>query len=877
MRRNIVEWLCGTMTDATSAIVLTHNIDFLFLQSVVRPRLRKIGHPKLTVFADAACASGSYRQQRLLLDGLGRHYRVLQVDMGAGRRFHPKAILLAGPSKATLAVGSGNLTHGGWSANHEIWACFESDEDGLPAISAFRDYLNAVVGLVYQSESVSEEVFSAFDEVTNPWALDLPDPEGLIGIPGDRPLLDAIVALAGGEVRQVTICAPYYDPEGAALAELAGRFSSPIKTLLQRNHVGLADSVVSTLPENVDLVGVDVEPSRFIHAKLYGFRRPESVLIVAGSANMSRAALMADGSWGNAELVATQSLTIEQADELLSDLTICEEPPNFPESPPSDEWEVQTNPLRIIAARFENGALEIAFKSDGEVSRLTIETDDGSQHECSDFAKNSVAHLRLGRSPRSVKLHCWLDSGETVSSESCWVDDEDSLGISVPERRIAAKLAEAAEVGYFSAGGMFEILQLLHQHLQQPVTRTFTPHSQANVSASSAGATYKVEDVFSESFGRPKNDPSAQLIGGFKQTDFLNAFAAYFAVGGVEEPLEDDLPPTEEPQTEDKDHEEREPEEVGDENVKGELEGRNAHRQRSEEAPRLRKKLLAALEDVITAMSADAFVSSRPPERLGADIAATALLIRKGLVDEIIFEEDFADITNRLWIVLFFGSKGEPSVIQKHLDSCSPEEQSAFKAAIASPRLTAALTLWCFSEWGRKSSEAIRFRYSAMLLAARLPWLAAGGATEEIRREEIDGELRRLSRTMPGNVEFEALSMAWTKWIRAGRAFEEFERAASAFTPKELAEAINCNHVRRGELLWQAGEFCVSEASYRRDQKTNAIVHPLTRAKQSKIKGSWLAPVSALLSDDGPVEIDTLPRELLRNMLAEVEDVERGN
>ena len=143
------------MTDATSAIVLTHNIDFLFLQSIVRPRLRKCGHPKLTIFADAACAAGSYRQQRHVLDGLGRHYRVVPVEMGVGRRFHPKAILLSGPSKAALAVGSGNVTHGGWSANHEVWATYESDDDGSPAISAFRNYLESVLNLTNRTESIS--------------------------------------------------------------------------------------------------------------------------------------------------------------------------------------------------------------------------------------------------------------------------------------------------------------------------------------------------------------------------------------------------------------------------------------------------------------------------------------------------------------------------------------------------------------------------------------------------------------------------------------------------------------------------------------------------------------------------------------------------
>ena len=866
MRRNVLEWICGTMTDATSAIVLTHNIDFLFLQSIVRPRLRKSGHPKLTIFADASCASGSYRQQRLLLDGLGRHYRVAQVDMGVGRRFHPKAILLAGPTKAALAVGSGNLTHGGWSANYEIWASYESDDDGLPAISAFRDYLRTVVGMVPQSESLSEETFAAFDAASNPWAADLPEPEGLYGIPSDRPLLDTMVDLAGEDVQKVTVCAPYYDPDGEALAELAGRFSSPIKTLLQNNHVGLSDSAASALPQNAELLSVDVDPSRFIHAKLYGFHRTGSTLLFAGSANVSRAALMAGDGWGNAELIAAQTISSEQADELLSDLVVLDEVPDFPETPPSDEWEVLTNPLRIVAARFANGVLEIAFKSDSEIARMVIEMDDGTRQQCSDLTDNGRARLRLGKCPKSVRLLCSLKSGEDVSSEPSWVDNEDSLGISVPERRIAAKLAEAAEAGSLSASGMFEILQLLHQHLQQPVKRPAHSRSQEDDKATRPGQTFNVEDVFSDGFGRPRSDPTTQLPGGFRESDFLRAFSAYFTVGGPEDPDEDHPQSDGQPPTEELQEDGQEPEEIGDDKAREEIEQLQAKRRRSEEANRLRKKLLAALENVILAMGAEEFVASRPPERLGADIGATALLLRKGLSDEIITEEDFAEVTKRLWIVLFFGSKDEPSVFQRHREACSPEEWEAFEAAVSSPRLTAALTLWCFPDWGRDSTDAIRFKFSAMLLAGRLPWLVAGGTVEEIH-----GELRRLARAMPGSADFETLVMAWTNWIQAGIAFQEFERAVATWSPKELAELVTAEKASRGELLWQAGQFCVSDANYRREPKTKAVVHPLAKSAPIKIVGSWLVPVSALLSDDGLLVMERGPRHVLQGILAKIE------
>jgi hypothetical protein len=52
MRRNVLNWLSQQFTDATHAVVLTHNIDFLFVQSVLVPRLRWAGNPRLTIFAD---------------------------------------------------------------------------------------------------------------------------------------------------------------------------------------------------------------------------------------------------------------------------------------------------------------------------------------------------------------------------------------------------------------------------------------------------------------------------------------------------------------------------------------------------------------------------------------------------------------------------------------------------------------------------------------------------------------------------------------------------------------------------------------------------------------------------------------------------------
>ena len=135
-------------------------------------------------------------------------------------------------------------------------------------------------------------------------------------------------------------------------------------------------------------------------------------------------------------------------------------------------------------------------------------------------------------------------------------------------------------------------------------------------------------------------------------------------------------------------------------------------------------------------------------------------------------------------------------MLQKHLASYSTESSASVGAAIASPRLTAALTLWCFPDWDRKSTDAIRFRFAAMILAAKLPWLITGGTVEE-----ITGELRRLSRALSKGVEFESLLLAWKRWVQAGVAFGEFEHAASTWTSKDLAEAVTGKQVKSGELF----------------------------------------------------------------------------
>ena len=136
MRHDLIKLFRGEK-DVTHAIILTHNIDFVFLQAVVLPELKHCGSPTVTVFANAQCAAATYAHQAPVLSNLGFRYRVVSVSMQPGFCFHPKAVLLSGPKKAILFIGSGNLTFGGWRENGELWLRFDSDVNGTGVFTAF--------------------------------------------------------------------------------------------------------------------------------------------------------------------------------------------------------------------------------------------------------------------------------------------------------------------------------------------------------------------------------------------------------------------------------------------------------------------------------------------------------------------------------------------------------------------------------------------------------------------------------------------------------------------------------------------------------------------------------------------------------------------
>ena len=249
MRHNILAWLESTGPSADHVIVLTHNIDFLFLEAVLLPKLRAIGDPSLTIFADSASAAATFKTQAPLIWELGKRYRVIPVDLGPWRRFHPKAILVSSRDGAQLAIGSGNLTAGGWSGNFEVWATYSSDAEGLPVLASFADVLNGLPQLVAMPERTDASLTSV---TSSSWFSGLPAPDGLL-YSLRRPLLDQIAEVLPEPASEVWIISPYFDPTLTALREFADRVGAPIKVLAQPLRAGITGEMADSLPSTTGM------------------------------------------------------------------------------------------------------------------------------------------------------------------------------------------------------------------------------------------------------------------------------------------------------------------------------------------------------------------------------------------------------------------------------------------------------------------------------------------------------------------------------------------------------------------------------------------------------------------------------------------------
>jgi hypothetical protein len=867
MRLDLIKTISESR-DITNVIILTHNIDFIFLQGNLIRQLRKIGHPTLTVFADANRAIESFQRQGRWIEGIGKRYRVVPVAMNPGFCFHPKAVLLSSQAKATLLVGSGNLGFGGWRENAEVWIRFDTDVDGGAPFAAFYQYLVQVLKRVPLNETVAIEVEEAFDPRTRTWVKDLGKAEGLIGKVGDgKSLLDRLKeTLREAKPERLTICAPYYDPKGEMVLELASLSQAPItQVLIQGRKTGLLKNAASSMPGNVSIQPVDFRReghSSFLHAKFYALEGPKNVTVLAGSANCSIAAFGIPEANGNAELIAIQRMTpVEFEESYLKEIEFLPGKPELQEELEQPKQQTTAPVIQILAARFEGSNLYLAYNPRNiDIKACLI---DEAQVNFTLLGDGKiVAHLE--QLPNHVVLEGVIGN-QCIRSPVSWIDYEHELRSSSRERSLAAAIHSRVRSGEWDINAWADILELFYQNLQyMPQRKAFYQKPSQQPPDTEKNTIYSEEDIFTDGYGLPvtinvrvPRDEDERILG------LRQLILRWFGGWRFEE--EDET--AEEGDT---DQDNGDDEETVD-HIERILPPKIGFREPATEE-RDFQRAQKVINKVFDTMTNPTFLKERSPEQLAVDISIASTLLRAGLSEEWIGLEEFLRLTHLVWSVLFFTNIDSEQdsvgwIEYRYQSSTDPED---FSRRLSNIDLSVALAAWALAVPPFiNSPETSLFALACAKSIGRLPWLWHATQLEEIG-DGLQKVLIHTGAMKPNdNTTWLSYRTRWKQLIQNGYVLGKLEKILTAYSLAEVRNWITTDEIKKGELLWQGRKgLCVAGGEYRRSWKGIPVTVLCLQSpdRYKKFHAEYLVPLNGLMSTD-----------IIRNKLTEAERLVLNN
>jgi hypothetical protein len=282
--------------------------------------------------------------------------------------------------------------------------------------------------------------------------------------------------------------------------------------------------------------------------------------------------------------------------------------------------------------------------------------------------------------------------------------------------------------------------------------------------------------------------------------------------------------------------------------------------------PKIAASVKRAVQRIEKALLDPDFVDARAPALLGADIGLAAILLVMGLAAGHIEVEVFRETTRRLWGGLFFGRGIQLGTVPERL--LAQDDQDTFLQEFASPRLAAALSLWCVTEWSAQDRDALWFRLSAAQLQARWPFLFAAGDPDVMA-----SELQAMSAALlPPNEQAEC-ARTWRDVVRAGKALELLTDSLKK-GPRDVLQRVSVNlWLEPGDLVWAGNTLAFPAVRIRHEASVNIPVRPLGAAKETKYRGGFVFPVRGLL-EAGVLDLSPAALPEIRRLVGDFERAE---
>ncbi len=291
----------------SSALILTFGADLGFFESRLLSQLAAV--PLRVILADDDRLNEKFTEALETGQRLRRTNRTyLAAAIRHSGSAHAKVILLTAQREGLLVVGSGNLGHDGYASPGELWNVFryhDNDPRHLPEFIAVR----ALVAELGDRSLLDPPVVELLQDLwgTAPWIPKASESSPEVHHNLDAPLIDQLVSAIEEPVDELVMHAPFHDADSAAVAALIRRLSPAKVTMLVSKATSvdpqkLKRALRTAAASATELIEVRDHPGTYIHAKWVHAMGAEREVLLTGSANLSRAALLKPVSTGNIEL-----------------------------------------------------------------------------------------------------------------------------------------------------------------------------------------------------------------------------------------------------------------------------------------------------------------------------------------------------------------------------------------------------------------------------------------------------------------------------------------------------------------------------------------------------------------------------------------------
>lgn len=295
-----------------ASLITTFNATLPFYEEVVLRKLVGAGCRHNVVLMDRSQCAISWASEATRPRLAGHAYTLLPI--GVPGAFHPKLCILVGPKKASILIGSHNLSLSGFGYNREMTNWIEvggaKDAEGTALLAeAWRMASQWIEMERGKSGDAVLEAALGLSNFVSPLITNAGASQfayALAQAPGGTPLIDQLAARITPNINRIAVIGAFFDKELAFIDEIAKRWQS-------------AELVVGIDPDSVQLsagpkagVGRYVDASQlwpkdhgYLHAKALYFVADDenNSAFVSGSANPSRPAWMGIPSSCNVEAV----------------------------------------------------------------------------------------------------------------------------------------------------------------------------------------------------------------------------------------------------------------------------------------------------------------------------------------------------------------------------------------------------------------------------------------------------------------------------------------------------------------------------------------------------------------------------------------------